>query len=179
MLEKHLNQGESNLSTIEEQFAALFGKTMDGRKVSDRKFMKYESQGESFQFVITGDMQSTPQTMADGKKKFIVQEVENGKWGPKGEGTFDPEAVAGSFEPEPDRQFPVHVVAKKRANGDAVEGFEPFDTVWELRAGNRLEKLEEALLEEPILLGAGVKVIEKLLDKGSKPYKYSIKLKAA
>lgn len=167
------------LSTIEEQFAALFGKTLDGKKVTNKNYMKYENQGESFQFVITGDMESTPQTMADGKKKFIVQEVENGKWAPKGEGTFDEDAVAGFFEPEPDRQFPVHVVAKKKANGDPVEGFEPFDTVWELRAGNRLEKLEEALLEEMILLGAGVKVIEKLLDKGSKPFKYSIKLKAA
>lgn len=164
------------LSTIEEQFAALFGKTMDGRKVSDRKFMKYENQGESFQFVITGDMESTPQTMADGKKKFMVKS-ESGKWSAQGEGSFDENL--DHFEPQPDRQFPIHVVAKKKANGDAVEGFEPFDTVWELRAGNRLEKLEEAMLEEPILLGAGVKVIEKLLDKGSKPYKYSIKLKAA
>lgn len=166
------------MSTIEEQFAALFGKTMDGKKVSDRKFMKYENQGESFQFVITGDMESTPQLTQDGKRKFMV-ETGGGKrgWEVKGEGEFDENL--NHFAPDPDRQFPVHVVAKKKANGEPVEDFEPFDTVWELRAGNRLEKLEEALLEEPILLGAGVKVIEKLLDKGSKPYKYSIKLKAA
>lgn len=164
------------MSTIEEQFAALFGKTLDGKKITDKKYLKYGAVGESFQFVITGDMESTPQLMQDGKKKFMVKGT-NGKWSAQGEGSFDENL--DHFEPQPDRQFPVRVLGHKKPNGDPVEGFEEFETYWELRVGNRLEKLEEALLEEPILLGAGVKVIEKQIDTSSKPYKYAIKLKAA
>ncbi len=167
------------MSTIEEQFAALFGKTPDGRKVTDKKYMKYGGQGESFSFVITGDLESVPQTTQDGKKKFMVQDSKGGKWAPKAEGDFDPEAVEGYFQPKPDSQFPIRVVGHKDASGNPVEGFEEFETVWELRSGNRMEKLEEALMEEPILLQPGVKVIEKLINNTTKPYKYAIKMKAA
>ncbi|HEY6021054.1 MAG TPA: hypothetical protein VIY48_14450 [Candidatus Paceibacterota bacterium] len=163
------------MSTFEEQFAALFGKTTDGKKISDKKYMKYGGQGESFSFVITGDMQSTDQVDQNGKTKFMVK-TGGGKtgWEPKAEGSFSEDLE--HFKPQPDRQFPVHVVAHKKANGEPVDGFEPFDTVWELRAGNRMEKLEEAMMEAQLLLGNGTRVIEKLLDKNSKPYKYAIKL---
>lgn len=166
------------MSTIEEQFAALFGKTMDGKSISDKKYMKYGGQGESFSFVITGDMELVSQTTPDGKKKFMVK-TGAGKsgWEAKAEGTFDEELE--HFEPKADAQFPVKVVGHKDAQGNPIAGFEEFDTVWELRAGNRMEKLEEAMMENPILLGTGVKVIEKLIDKNSKPYKYAIKMKAA
>lgn len=174
MLEKYSNK-ERHLTTIEEQFAALFGKTLDGKKVTDKKYMKYENVGESFAFVITGDMESTPQVTAEGKKKYMVKGA-NGKWSPMAEGSFDDNLE--HFEPQPDKQFPVKVLQHKKPNGDLFEDFEPFDTVWELRAGNRMDKLEEALMEEPILLGAGVRVIEKQIDRGSKPYKYAIKIAA-
>lgn len=163
------------MTTIEQQFAALFGKTLDGKKVTDKKYMKYENVGESFAFVITGDMESTPQVTADGKKKYMVK-TGGGKtgWEAKAEGSFDEELE--HFEPQPDKQFPVRVLQHKKPNGDLFEDFEPFDTVWELKVGNRMDKLEEALMEEPILLGDGVRVIEKQIDRGSKPYKYAIKI---
>lgn len=167
------------MTTFEDQFAALFGKSVDGKSITDKKFIKYENPGETFYFVITGDMESVPQMTQDGKLKWMVKTGKgNSGWQPLAEGTFDPSDYDDSevFQPKPDKQFPVKVVKHTLAGGKADEEFEEFETKWELRAGNRMEKLQEAMLEAEIVLEPGVRVIEKLLDKNSKPYKYSIKV---
>jgi hypothetical protein len=168
------------VTTFEDQFAALFGKSVDGKSITDKKFIKYENPGETFYFVITGEMERTPQTMQVGgvdRVKVLVRVDPKEKMKPfpidaVPEGTDEKDI----WQPPGDVTFPVKVVKHTLVGGKPDEEFEEFDTKWELRAGNRMEKLQEAMLEAEIVLEPGVRVIEKLLDKNSKPYKYSIKV---
>ena len=155
------------MTTFEEQYAALFGTGS-----SDRQYIKYGSSGEGFQYIQTGPLKQVPQTMPNGDKKFMVKE--NGKWSAKAEGSFS-EGLE-NFEPRKDIEIPVKVVGHILKGGKKDEDFEPFETMWELRAGNREEKFKEAMLEAEVAAVEGTKYFEKLLDNSTKPFKYTIKI---
>jgi len=173
------------MTTFEEQFADLFGKTPDGKKVGggSGQYIKYATPGETYYLVQTGDLTRTPQTIkVDGvdKVKVLVRVKQGEKMKPFAkdavpEGTQDKDV----WQPPGDVEIPVKVVKHLHPNGAVDEEFEPFETMWELKAGNRMEKLEEAMLENRALTGAGTKYIEKLLSNSTKPYKYAIKMKPA
>jgi len=158
-------------------YADLFGDPNAPKvKSSDQKWIKFEEVGESLLLLQTGEPKQVPQKV-EGKVKWIVQPYDGAKWQPMGEGTFDPEKVAGSFLPdEKDVEIPVRVVGKKNSKGEKVEGFEPFDATWELKNGDTLDKFKEELLDTEATIGEGTMWAYKQLAKVKPRYKYSVKI---
>jgi len=158
-------------------YADLFGDPNAPQKPkSDQRWIKFDEVGETFLLQQTGDPEQVPQKV-DGKVKHIVQAYEKAPWKPMGEGTFDPEKVAGSFiPPEKDVEIPVRVVGKKNKDGSKVEDFEPFDTTWELKNGDSLEKFKAELLDTEASIGEGTLWAYKQLSKAKKPFQYSVKI---
>jgi hypothetical protein len=158
-------------------YADLFGDPNAPQKPKgDRRWIKFDEVGETFLLQQTGDPEQVPQKV-DGKVKYIVQAYEKAPWKPMGEGTFDPEKVAGSFiPPEKDVEIPVRVVGKKDSKGVKVEDFEPFETTWELKNGDTLDKFKEELLDTGAEIGEGTLWAYKQLAKVKPKYKYSVKI---
>lgn len=170
------------MTTFEEQFAELFGKTPDGKKVTDRKFIKFSTPGESYFLVQTGEPGRKPQTIqVNGKDvpKSLVRPEAGKPFKPMASSDVpadtDPELV---WVPPGDVFIPVKVVRHLDAGGKEVEGFEAFDAEWELKNGDFMKKFEEAMLENgtPAVVGTQYKI--KSLQRTTKPYTYSVAMKA-
>lgn len=156
------------MATYEE----MFGKKSSG----DKKYIKWEKVGEVLFFRVTGEPYEVPQVNFTTKKaKFMVQEVKGGKWGPKDEGSFDPNGVESCF-PLQEWAIPVTVTGKKGTDGEMVADFEEFDAEW-APSQNQNDKLKDAMLETEIPIQAGTIIAVKwALDE--KPRKYIVKLAA-
>lgn len=158
-------------------YADLFGDPNAPKATGgSQRWLKFEQVGETFLLQQTGEPKQVPQQV-DKKVKWIVQAYEGAAWKPMGEGTFDPEKVAGSYQPdEKDIEIPVTVVGKKDSKGQKVEDFEPFDTVWELKNGDTLDKFKAELLDTGHPAAPGTLWAYKQLSKSTKPYQYSVKI---
>lgn len=158
-------------------YADLFGDPNAPKaKAGGQRWIKFEEVGETFLLQQIGDPTPVPQQV-DGKTKWIVQAYEKAPWKPMGEGTFDPDKVAGCFLPdEKDWEIKVRVVGKKDSKGAKVEDFEPFETTWELKTGDTLTKFQAELLDTGAEIGDGTLWAWKQLSKAKKPYQYSTKI---
>lgn len=157
-------------------YADLFGDPNAPKAPKGGRWIKFENVGETFLLQQIGEPKDVPQQV-DGKTKWIVQAYEDAPWKPMGEGTFDPEKVAGSFLPDDkDWEIRVRVVGKKDAKGVKVEDFEPFETTWELKNGDTLTKFQAELLDTGAEIGDGTLWAWKQLSKAKKPYQYSVKI---
>jgi hypothetical protein len=150
----------------------LFGKKSGG----DRKFMKFEADGEAFLLVQTGEPKMVPQKRNE-KVVHIVKFEENPKGKPMAFDEYDPDAdnVEWVIKPK-DIEIPVRVIAKKDSAGKKVENFEPFDSVWELNQGDMEAKFKDAMLDAGVAVEEGTKYALKRLDSKKKPYTYSVKI---
>jgi hypothetical protein len=163
-------------------FDDLFGKKS--------KYPKWETEGETLIFVITGE----PNTAApikdfkSGEKTFFVETTEpnpakpgKNKYRIMTESQFDPAALEEkglNFFARTRWEIPVRVVAKKDKDNNPVENWVAFETTWEL-SDNQRDRLKEAWMEDKsIPLGPGTIVADKVIDFTAKPRKHAIKMKA-
>jgi hypothetical protein len=144
------------------------------KQSSDKRFLRFENDGESFLLVQTGEPNLVPQRNQDGKIVFLVQTTVGDKYKPMTKGSFDEDEVANFFTPKV-VSIPVTVAGKKLKNGDKDEDFEPFNINWELTQDQE-QKFKEALLDTGLPSEAGTKYALKRLSSKSKPYTYSIKI---
>jgi hypothetical protein len=158
-------------------FDELYGKTGGN---SDKRWIKFENEGDTFLLEqIDEPKLVTQKNQKTGKDKWLVQVNESDKYKVMDEGDFDPDEVHNSFMPDKDIEIPVRVLGKKLPNGDKVEDFEPFDATWELRNGDMQDKHMEAMMETRAAAEKGARYTVTLLSKSVKPYKYSVRMKAA
>lgn len=154
----------------------LFGKSGMASGGGSSRYLKWENDGETLLVQITGEPDPRPQQV-DGKPKWLVRLVAGQKPKPMAEGTFNPDAVDGAWQPkERDIYVPVTVVGKKDAGGKKVEDFQTFDTEWELSKGDMLDKTKAEMQDTGHALAPGALVALKRLDSTSKPHKFSVKI---
>lgn len=147
-----------------------------GGSTSGKRFIKFEEVGESFLLEQTADVKRPPQkNQKTGKTVWLVQVNKGDRYKPMDEGDFDADEVENCFKPEAEIHIPVRVLAKKDKQGKAVDGFEQFDTDWELTRDQK-DKLKEAMMDVGLPAEPGQKYAVKLLSKSEKPYKYSVKM---
>ena len=142
----------------------------------DRKFMKFEADKETYLLQQRGEPRFVPQKMDDGKLKYMVQVNPGDKWAPMGEGTFDEDKVEASFKAGSEIEIDVTAVAKKDKDGNKIEDFEPFDTVWEVKMGDCKKKLEDAMVEADSPIEDGTVFSLQRLSSKKKPYSYAVKI---
>lgn len=156
------------MATYEE----MFGKKSGG----SGKYIQWKAMGEVLFFRVTGEPYEVPQVnFSSKKKKFMVRVDEDGKWGPKDEGEFDPGAVASYF-PLMEWAVPVVVTGKRNADGTDVQDWEEFTGEW-VPNQDQNEKLKNAMLETELPLQAGTVIAVKWAAE-DKPRKYVVKLAA-
>lgn len=153
-------------------FDDLFGSN------SDRRFMKFEHDKETYLLQQRGEPRFVPQKMDDGKLKYMVQVNPGDKWTPMGEGTFDENEVEASFKAGNEIEIDVTAVAKKDKSGNKIDDFEPFETVWELKMGDCRKKLEDAMAETGLPIEDGTVFSLQRLSSKKKPYSYAVKIVA-
>lgn len=146
-----------------------------GKAEGNRRFMKFDVEGEAFLLEQTDEPKLVPQKGPNGRNTYLVQESEGDKYQPKEEGTFDPDSVHNSFMPDKNIVIPARVLAKKLKDGSTDNSHEPFDTEWELTKDQR-EKFREAMLDSGQSAEAGTRYALKLLSRAKKPYTYSVKI---
>jgi len=147
-----------------------------GNKSSDRRFMKFENDGEELLLVQTGEPKRPPQrNRKTGKNVWLVQMASDDKYKPMDEGTFNEDEVENCFQPKGEIHIPVKVAGKKFKDGSKDEDFEPFETVWELTKDQE-PKLKEAMMDTGTPAQPGTKYILKRLDSTVKPYVYAVKI---
>lgn len=153
----------------------LFGKQSPANGSSTSKYMKWENDGETLLVQVTAELEFRDQQI-DGKTKWLVRMVEKGPVKPMAEGDFNPERVEDAWKPkEKDAIVPVRVLGKKLKDGTKVEGFQEFDTTWELSKGNFLKALQAEMQETERAIDVGLMVALKRLDSTSKPHTFSVK----
>jgi len=155
----------------------LFGSNGSANGGGSNRWMKWDNDGETILFQQTEEPEISEQKMDDGKVKWLVRMVPNGKVKAMGEGDFNPDAVDGAWKPkEKDVTIKGRALKKKAANGDLVESFEPFDTVWELSSGNFLAALQAEMKDSGHPATSGTIFALKRLDSTKKPFTYSVKI---
>lgn len=153
----------------------LFGAQSPMNGSTPSRYMKWDQDGEELLVRVTGELEFRDQQI-DGKTKWLVRMVKGGKMKPMAEGDFDPEKVEDAFKPkEKDALIPVKVMGKKLKNGEKVENFEPFDTMWELVKGDFKTALQAEMREAGKPIDVGLMVALKRLDSTGKPHKFSVK----
>lgn len=146
-----------------------------GKAEGNRRFMKFDVEGEAFLLEQTDEPKLVPQKGPNGRRTWLVQDAEGDKYQPKEEGTFDPDSVHNAFLPDKNIVIPAKVLAKKLKDGSTDGSHEPFDTEWELTKDQR-EKFREAMLDSGQSAEAGTRYAVKLLSRAKKPYTYSVKI---
>lgn len=161
-------------------YADLFGGRSSG---GDRTpFFKYEETGDEYLLVQTGPHTMHAQTIEVKRvrmNKWLVQRAEGDKWEAIGAGpNFQESDYFNAFQPEKEIRIPVKVMNRRGKDGKQVENFEPYDALWDLAAGDLTQKLQDAMLESDVPAIEGTRYVTKRLSTDSKPYKYSIRMKA-
>ena len=153
----------------------LFGAQSPMNGSTPSRYMKWDQDGEELLVRVTGELEFRDQQI-DGKTKWLVRMVKGGKMKPMAEGDFDPEKVEDAFKPkEKDALIPVKVLGKKLKNGEKVENFEPFDTMWDLGKGNFKTALQAEMRETGRAIDIDLTAALKRLDSTSKPHSFGVK----
>lgn len=153
-------------------FDDLFGKGSG----SGKQFIKFENDGEAFLLEQTGEPKKVDQRGPKGGTIWLVQESEGDKYKPVEETKdFDESDYNNAFKPK-NIAVPVKVIGKKLKDGSKDEGFEPFETLWELSTGDQEAKFKDAMLDAGVPVETGTKYVLKRLDSTKKPYTFSIKI---
>jgi hypothetical protein len=63
---------------------------------SDKDFLRIQKEDEKVEAIFL-DFDKTPQRGDDGKPQFMVRVTEDGPWGPKSKGSFNPDEVETAF----------------------------------------------------------------------------------
>lgn len=147
-----------------------------GKAEGNRRFMKFDVEGEAFLLEQTDEPKLVPQKGPNGRKIWLVQDAEGDKYRPVEEdSSFDESDYNNAFMPDKNIVIPARVLAKKLKDGSTDNSHEPFDTEWELTKDQR-EKFREAMLDSGQSAEAGTKYAVKLLSRAKKPYTYSVKI---
>lgn len=155
----------------------LFGSNGIATDKGSQNWMKWENDGETLLFQQTAEPEVSDQKTQDGKVKWMVQRSDGDKWVAMAEGSFDEDAVHKAFKPRnKDISIAGRVLGKKLKNGEKVEDFEEFDTIWELKSGDFLDKLKAEMLDTGHGAVTGTVYALKRLRSDVKPFQYSVKI---
>lgn len=162
-------------------FEDLFGGGSKSGDGGTSKFIRPGEVGETLSMVQVGGHKMVPQQIKVGNSfedKWLVQVGPKDKYKPMGVSQFDADAVENAFEPDYLPQLTVKVVGRLNPDGSKDEDFVPYEAKWDLSGGDQFAKFKDAMLESGAPAVDGTKYNRKFLSDKTKPYNYSIRMKA-